>query len=255
MDVPPRLIGQSPQIRNVEADIDCAASSDVTVLITGERGVGKEIVARLVHHRGRRCAKPLISLNCAGIPDTRLACELFGHVRGSFTDAHRDARGLLEAADNGTIFLDEVGEISLRVQSLLLHFLAAGAIQCVGSRQKPTQVDVRVITATNRILVERVRAREFREDLLYRLNIIHIAVPPVRERREDIPLLLEHFLHESSSDHGVMPPQLTAETLDLVRSYDWPENVRQIKNVAERLVVRSAGKAVVKDQLPREILA
>ena len=133
MDVPPRLIGQSPQIRSVEADIDCAASSDVTVLITGERGVGKEIVARLVHHRGKRCAKPLISLNCTGIRDTRLACELFGHVRGSFTDAHRDAEGLLEAADNGTIFLDEVGEISLRVQSLLLHFLAGGAIQRVGS--------------------------------------------------------------------------------------------------------------------------
>ena len=151
-------------------------------------------MASLIHERSRRRSAPLVTVNCAGVPDTLLASELFGHVKGSFTDAHRDRRGWLEQADKGTIFMDEVGEMSAQMQSLLLRFLDNGEIQQVGSSHRALRVDVRVIAATNRRLIERVHTDDFHEDLYYRLNVIHVDMPPLRERREDIPLLLEHFL-------------------------------------------------------------
>ena len=192
--------------RVIREEIEYASKSDAKVLITGESGVGKEVVAQLIHQQSRRRNAPLVTINCAGVPDTLLASELFGHMRGSFTDAHRDKPGWLEQANRGTIFLDEVGEMSLSMQSLLLRFLENGEIQRVGSERLASKVDVRVIAATNRKLVDRIAANEFREDLFYRLNVIHIPIPPLRERREDIPLLLDYFLRTFSTAHGVERP-------------------------------------------------
>src|SRR3990172_4375610 len=192
MESLPQLIGSSSAVRDIEQEIVCASRSDAKVLITGESGVGKEIVAQLIHQRSRRAHSPLVTMNCAGVPDSLLESELFGHVRGSFTDAYRDKRGLLDQANGGTVFMDEVGEMSLRMQALLLRFLENGEIQRVGSSRIASIVDVRVIAATNRNLVARIADKSFREDLYYRLNVIHVAIPPLRERREDIAPLFTH---------------------------------------------------------------
>src|SRR5215213_297737 len=194
----PQILGVSPAAQSIEQEITEAARTDAKVLITGESGVGKEVVARLIHQRSARRHAPLVTINCAGIPDTLLASELFGHVRGSFTDAYRDKQGWIEQAHRGTIFMDEIGEMSPQMQSMLLRFLENGEIQRVGSDRRTTSVDVRIITATNRKLLERVAAGQFREDLFYRLNVIHIEIPPLRERREDIPALLANFLRQFS---------------------------------------------------------
>ena len=256
MDTEQKLIGSSPAVLAVEEDIECAAASDAKVLIAGESGVGKEVVARLIHQRSRRRRGPLITVNCAGVPDTLLASELFGHVRGSFTDAHRDRRGLLEQANGGTIFLDEVGEMSPQMQSLLLRFLDRGEIQQVGAAGGGRKVDVRVITATNRRLIERVQTNDFREDLFYRLNVIHIDIPPLRVRRDDIPLLLEYFLNQHSDASQIRRPKLSADALAVMSAFDWPGNVRQLKNVTERLVVRFKSETeITAVNLPREILS
>src|ERR1044071_8587708 len=175
------MVGNSPAIRDIEEEIQYASRSDAKVLITGESGVGKEIVARLIHQRSNRANGPLVTINCAGFPDSLLESEMFGHVKGSFTDAYRDKRGWLEQAQGGSIFMDEVGEMSLRMQALLLRFLETGEIQRVGSDRRLPSLDVRVITATHRRLVEHIADKTFREDLYYRLNVIHIAVPPLRE--------------------------------------------------------------------------
>jgi DNA-binding NtrC family response regulator len=189
------------------------------------------------------------------VPDTLLASEFFGHARGSFTDAHRDKAGWIEQADRGTIFLDEIGEMSLSMQSLLLRFLENGEIQRVGSDRPAARVDVRVIAATNRCLTDRIAANEFREDLFYRLNVIHIPVPPLRERREDIPLLLDHFLRQSSQAHNIERPRLSEGAAAQLMSAEWPGNVRQLRNVAERLVLRSREGLITVADLPRELLS
>src|SRR5437764_10882222 len=172
------LIGAGAAIRAIESEIEYAARSDAKVPITGGSGVGKDVIARLVHQRSRRAHTPLVTINCAGIPDSLLESALFGHVKGSFTGAYRDRLGLLEVANNGTIFLDEIGEMSLRMQALLLRFLENGEIQRVGSQRTQTCVDVRVIAATNRNLLERMTSKDFREDLFYRLNVVHVNIPP-----------------------------------------------------------------------------
>ena len=189
-----KLIGRSPAIQALEAEIDSASRSDAKVLITGETGVGKEVVSRLIHHRSARAAAGLVTLNCAGLPDSLLESELFGHVRGSFTGAYRDKPGLLEMAPNGTVFLDEVGEMSMRMQVVLLRFLESGEIQRVGADRSHTRVNVRLITATNRELEKEIASGAFREDLYFRLNVVRFAIPPLRERAEDIPLLVELLL-------------------------------------------------------------
>src|SRR2546428_3223225 len=239
------FIGISSAIRHVEVEMDYSARSDAKVLITGESGVGKEIAARLIHQRSRRAHQPIVTINCAGIPDSLLESELFGHVRGSFTDAHRDRLGLFEMADGGTILMDEVGEMSLRMQALLLRFLETGEIQRVGAPGVQNRVDVRGLAATNRDLVERIRSRDFREDLYYRLNVIHITIPPLRARREDIPILLRHFLRSYADRHGIEPPELAPDALAQLVAYEWPGNVRQLKNVAERLIVRTRAGVIV----------
>jgi DNA-binding NtrC family response regulator len=249
-----RLVGSSEIIRRLEDDLELAARSDAKVLITGESGVGKEIIAKLIHSRGARSKNPLVTINCAGIPDTLLASELFGHSRGSFTDAHKDKAGWLEQAHRGTIFLDEVGEMSLQMQALLLRFLENGEIQRVGSEQRGTRVDVRVIAATNRRLVDRVASKEFREDLFYRLNVIHLEIPPLRARREDVSVLLDYYFRRFAEAYGVDIPVMTDDAKMILDSYDWPGNVRELKNVVERLVVRWRTGPITPADLPAECL-
>jgi DNA-binding NtrC family response regulator len=252
MNSPVVMAGVSSAIQTVEEDIQHASRSDAKVLITGESGVGKEIVARLIHQRSRRAAGPLVTINCAGFPDSLLETEMFGHVKGSFTDAYRDKRGWLELANGGTIFMDEVGEMSLRMQALLLRFLENGEIQRVGSERRLAAVNVRVITATHRHLLDRIAEKSFREDLYYRLNVIHVEVPPLRNRVEDIAVLLKHFLREFSSVHRTPEPELSAETLSCLNEYAWPGNVRELKNLAERLVLRNRSGRISIEHLPQE---
>jgi transcriptional regulator with GAF, ATPase, and Fis domain len=231
------MLGASAAMRAIEREIAVAAACGAKVLITGESGVGKELVAQLIHTRGQRSTAPFVPMNCAGLPDALLESELFGHVRGSFTGAYRDKRGRLEAAHKGTIFMDEIGEMSLRMQAMLLRFLENGEIQRVGADRSLPPLDVRVIAATHRDLAARVADQSFREDLFYRLKVVHIEVPPLRDRRDDIPLLLRHFLQTFSSLHQLPIPEITEEALRHLLTYDWPGNVRELKNVAERMVV------------------
>jgi transcriptional regulator with GAF, ATPase, and Fis domain len=246
------LIGSSPAMRALDLEIETAARSHAKVLITGETGVGKEVVARMIHHRGSRSHAPMAAINCAGIPDTLLESELFGHVRGSFTDAYRDKPGLFEGAHNGTAFLDEAGEMSLRMQALLLRFLETGELQRVGSDRVVKRVDVRIIAATNRDLSQRIETGEFRADLYYRLNVILLQVPSLRQRPGDIRELLEHFLESYSNVHRVARRRLTPEALGLLMAYRWPGNVRELKNVVERLAVRAPGEDIHPRDLPEE---
>jgi DNA-binding NtrC family response regulator len=196
----------------------------------------------------------MVTINCAGVPESLLESELFGHVRGSFTDAHRDRRGMLEAADHGTMLLDEIGEMGMRMQTLLLRFLETGEIQRVGADQPGKALDVRLIAATNRDLWAETRKKTFREDLYYRLNVVHLVVPPLRERREDVKPLLHHFLMLASTLEARPLPELTAEALAYLESYRWPGNVRELKNVAERLVVGYGGRVVTLKDLPAEMV-
>src|SRR3984893_18629693 len=240
-------------MREVAQEILCASRSSAKVLITGESGVGKEVVARLIHQGSQRAKSPLVTINCAGVPDTLLESELFGHMRGSFTDAYRDKRGWFDQADGGTVFMDEVGEMSLRMQALLLRFLENGEIQRLGSERVCSTVDVRVIAATNRNLLERTAQNSFREDLYYRLTVIHIAIPPLRERREDIPPLFDHFLQAYGKRHRADPPRVLEESMARLVAYKWPGNVRELKNAAERLVIRRESEVIAPEDLPREI--
>jgi DNA-binding NtrC family response regulator len=249
-----QLIGSSDAIRQIQQEVDYATDSDAKVLILGESGVGKEVVASLIHHGSRRHLAPFVPINCAGVPDTLLESELFGHVRGSFTDAHRDQKGWIEQAKGGTVFLDEVGEMSVRMQAVLLRFLESGEIQRVGAERSHSVVDVRVIAATNRTLWSEVSEKRFREDLYYRLNVVHIVIPPLRERREDVRPLLQHFLEAASAAHRVPMPQLSDEMFSHLEDYNWPGNVRELKNVAERLVIRARGGAIHTADLPKEIV-
>jgi transcriptional regulator with PAS, ATPase and Fis domain len=230
----------SPQWREVLADAEQAASSDATVLVTGESGTGKEVVARRIHSLSPRADKRFVAVNCCGLPETLLESELFGHVKGSFTGAYRDKTGNLEAAHNGTAFLDEVGEMKLRLQEMLLRFLETGELQKVGADGRGPTVNVRVIASTNRNLRDMIAQGVFREDLYYRLNAIHIAVPPLRERRSDIIPLARAFLQELADERGSVRT-ISREAVELLMEYSWPGNVRELKNVLERAYIVSDG--------------
>jgi transcriptional regulator with PAS, ATPase and Fis domain len=248
-----QLIGVSNATRMLRAELESAGRSEAKVLIAGESGVGKEIAAHMIHQFSRRRSAPMVTINCAGMPDGLLESELFGHDRGSFTGAHKDTRGWLERAHGGTIFMDELGEMSLRMQALLLRFLETGEIQRLGSERLKTVVDVRVVTATNRNLLERVEEKAFREDLYYRLNVINILIPPLRDRPEDIPHLLAHFLKVYTQLHRTAPIDLAPEARERLTSYAWPGNVRELKNTIERLVVAGKGPLVQPEDLSAEI--
>jgi transcriptional regulator with PAS, ATPase and Fis domain len=250
------LIGTSRPIRDLREEIERVARSDAKVLITGESGSGKEVVARAINGASDR-AQTFVPVNCAGIPETLLESELFGHVRGSFTGAYRDKPGKLEMADNGTIFLDEIGEMTLRMQGLLLRFLETGEIQKVGSERAARVANVRVMTATNRTLRDLIAQGQFREDLFYRINVIHIMVPPLRDRREDIPLLVDHFLRRftgNGNGNGHSPVRAIApDAMTTLCDCSWPGNVRQIENVIERLVVTGRREVVEVEDLPSDV--
>jgi len=249
-----RLIGRSEAIRNLETDLECAARSDAKVLITGETGVGKELVARLIKERSARASAALVTLNCAGLPDSLLESELFGHARGSFTGAYRDKPGLLEMAPSGTVFLDEVGEMSTRMQVVLLRFLETGEIQRVGGDRPQGRVDVRLITATNRDLQTGIQAGTFREDLYFRLNVIRLCIPPLRERTEDIPLLLSHYMRSYAQLHRTALSEITPDVMEALLAYRWPGNIRELKNVVERMILKAGNRPIGPADLPTEIL-
>jgi DNA-binding NtrC family response regulator len=242
-------------MQRLRDDVRAAARTDAKVLITGESGVGKEIVSRLVHSAGGRAAHPLVTVNCAAITETLLESELFGHTRGSFTGAYRDRAGVLEMAHRGTVFMDEIGETSPRMQSLLLRFLESGEIQRVGTTKANAHVDVRVIAATNRDLLQAVHEKTFREDLYYRLNVIHMKVPSLRERAEDIPLLVDHFATVFAAEYAAPRITFSAEALAMLKRHEWPGNIRELKNLVERLTVRHSGAqgGVTPADLPAEI--
>jgi DNA-binding NtrC family response regulator len=251
------FFGNNGPIAALEADIHAAARSDAKVLITGETGAGKEVVATMVHERSRRRERPFITINCAGVPETLLESTFFGHARGSFTNAYRDSPGLLRQAHGGTVFLDEVGEMSPRMQALLLRFLETGELQMVGgsATRADLHADVRVITATNRDLAAAVAARDFREDLFYRLNVLHLRIPPLRDRKDDIVTLVRHYVRFFAQEHGLDPPRLAPAVLDAMLKYAWPGNVRELKNVVERLVLRCTDGQIEPHHLPVEIVS
>ena len=236
----------------LQQEIQRVALSDAKILITGESGVGKELVAMSVHSQSARSARPFITVNCAGLPETLLESELFGHVKGSFTGAYRDKPGMLEKADEGSIFLDEIGEMSLRMQGMLLRFLETGELQKVGADRVGRHLDVRMIAATNRLLPDMVAQGQFREDLYYRINVINIHVPPLRERREDIPLLVDHFFEHMGHSNGSRP-RVTPEAYAALAEYAWPGNVRELANVIERMLVSGCGPEIGTDDVPIEI--
>jgi transcriptional regulator with PAS, ATPase and Fis domain len=249
------ITGESSAIVELKLEIERVARSDAKVLVTGESGVGKELVARAIHARSLRANRPFVPVNCAGLPETLLESELFGHVKGSFTGAYRDKPGKLETAHEGTIFLDEVGEMSLRMQGLLLRFLETGELQKVGSERAGTPVNVRVVAATNKPLPEMIAQGTFREDLFYRLNVIHLLVPPLRQRKVDIRAMVDHFLRQFQRANRSSVESIAPDAMEALMDYSWPGNVRELQNVLERLVVVGRGSVVQLADLPAELRA
>ncbi len=234
------LIGDSPALREVQDLIARAAPADVTVLVTGESGTGKELVARALHAASNRSRKPFLALNCAALPAELAEAELFGHVKGAFTGAARDREGLFEAADGGTLFLDEIGDLALPAQAKLLRVLETREVTRVG-QTRSTAVDVRVVAATNRPLSDLVRDGQFRADLLYRLEVITIALPTLRDRREDVIPLAVHFLVRAAAQQSRRAPAISESARAALLAHDWPGNVRELRNAMERALVMAAG--------------
>jgi Nif-specific regulatory protein len=249
LDLKYQIVGDSKEIKKVIADAIKVADSKTTVLIEGESGTGKELIARLIHKSGPRGDMPFVVVNCGAIPETLLEAELFGHEKGAFTGALFKKIGLFETAHGGTVFLDEIGEMSQAMQVKLLRVLQEGTLNRIGSTRTIT-VDVRVLAATNKDLEKMTAERKFREDLFYRINIVQLKVPPLRERREDIRVLAEHFLEKFSSEKGLRKIDFSSESMKAILSYDWPGNVRELENAIERAVVMGDGKRIMADDLP-----
>jgi transcriptional regulator with GAF, ATPase, and Fis domain len=243
---PGDLVGEGPALRKVLQQIDLVAPTDATVLVTGETGTGKELVARAIHERSPRRDRAMIKVNCGAVPEALFESEFFGHVKGAFTGALRDKAGRFELADRGTIFLDEIGEVPLPMQAKLLRVLQEQEIERVGD-PRPRKIDVRIIAATNRDLRAEVDAGRFRQDLFYRLSVFPIENPPLRERREDIPRLAEHFVRTAARRLGRKPPKLTAAAARQLAARDWPGNVRELQNAIDRAVILSQGAPLVFD--------
>ena len=237
------IIGESPSMRSLKEQIMVVGRSNSRVLITGENGTGKELIARSVHRASQRADKPFIAVNCAAIPETLIESELFGHEKGAFTGAVSVQRGKFEIADSGTLFLDEIGDMSLNTQAKVLRVLQEQEFQRVGGTRN-IRVDVRLITATNKNLSDEIKKGAFREDLFYRINVIILNAPPLRERKEDIPLLAEHFLNEVIREQGLKDKRLTDQSIELMKGYDWPGNVRELRNLMERVAIMTAGDRI-----------
>ncbi len=243
------LIGESPAMHELKKQIGIAAPTNGRVLIFGENGTGKELVARAVHAQSLRSKGAFVEVNCAAIPEELIESELFGHMKGSFTGAVSDKEGKFRAADGGTLFLDEIGDMSLKTQAKVLRVLQEQKFEPVGSTQS-IGVDCRVIAATNKELAEEIRAGNFREDLFFRLNVIPFQMPPLRDRREDIPLLATYFIVALCAEYGKKAKEMSPSALDRLLAYGWPGNVRELKNVIERLVIMVPGDVIEADDLP-----
>ena len=248
----PSLIGQAPAMQEVFRSIGRLARSSMTVLITGESGTGKELVARALHQHGPRANKPFVALNTSAIASELLESELFGHERGSFTGADARRIGRFEQADGGTLFLDEIGDMSTALQTRLLRVLAESEFYRVGG-QTSVNVDVRVIAATNQDLAQAVEEGRFREDLYHRLNVIRINTPPLRQRRQDIPVLLGHYLEDAAQELDVPAKSLNSEAMDILQGYDWPGNVRQLVNATRRMTVTAPGGVIAAIDIPEDL--
>ena len=244
-----RIVGNSPAMQEVYKTVGKVAKADATVLITGESGTGKELVAEALHFNSNRRSGPLVKVSCAALPETLLEAELFGHEKGSFTGAMAQRRGRFEMADKGTIFLDEIGEMSVPTQTKLLRVLQERKIERIGSNLS-IKVDIRIVCATNKDLQKLVEQNKFRDDLYYRLNVINIHMPPLRERKEDIPSLVEHFLAKHRYSATAQPAAISEEALRRLMEYNWPGNVRELENVVERAVVLSRGQIITSRELP-----
>ena len=247
------IIGRSPKMREIYSLIERVSRTQSTVLLRGESGTGKELIARAVHHSGPRRDLRFLTINCGALPQELLESELFGHVKGSFTGAVRDKNGLFLEADRGTLFLDEIGEMSLPTQVKLLRALQEKKVRPVGGHEERS-VDVRIIAATNRDLEAAIREGRFREDLYYRVNVIPISLPPLRHRREDIPLLTHHFLTKYSSQMGVETPSVSDDAMEILEDHDWPGNVRELENAIERALALGAGSPLQPTDLPRSVV-
>ncbi len=242
------LVGKTPEMQEVFKRIGTVCTSNATVLVVGESGTGKELVARAIHHNGPRADRPFEAVNCASLPATLLESELYGHEKGAFTGAIREKPGKFEVADGGTLFLDEIGEVPLALQVKLLRFLEDRRIERVGATTGIV-VDVRIVVATNQDLEERIRAGAFREDLFYRLNVVTIALPPLRRRLDDLPLLVAHFLEQS----GAKGKEMSEAAMAVLREYPWPGNVRELRNALEHAVVVARGKAILPEHIPEHV--
>jgi len=246
------IVGRCDQMQNVFKLIGQLSASDATALITGESGTGKELVARAVYNHSKRAAQPFLAINCAAIPENLLESELFGHERGAFTGAANQRIGKFEQCNKGTIFLDEIGDMTLATQTKILRVLQSGTFERVGGNQ-PVKVDVRVIAATNKPLEAAVASKQFREDLFYRLNVVRIAMPPLRNRREDVRLLVNYFLKKFSQEQNQHPKSISQEVLSILEGYHWPGNVRELENVIRRALVVAKGDAILPTELPPEL--
>jgi two-component system nitrogen regulation response regulator NtrX len=242
------MVGESPAMRHLREEVAMAAPTNGRVLILGENGTGKELVARTIHQQSRRRGGPFVEVNCAAIPEELIESELFGHVRGAFTGSVADKPGRFEQANGGTIFLDEIGDMSLKTQAKVLRVLQEQVMERVGGTQR-IKVDVRVLAATNKDLPAEIRDGRFREDLYFRLNVIPIFVPPLRDRPEDIPLLADHFMALMAAEYGRRPKRLAPEAVARLQHYPWPGNVRELRNTIERLIIMVAGDTITAQDL------
>jgi transcriptional regulator with GAF, ATPase, and Fis domain len=246
------LIGTSPELAATVRAAQVAAATDVTVLVLGESGTGKELLATAIHRESRRADRPLVTINCAALPEGLAEAELFGHRRGAFTGAAQDRTGRIRAADGGTLFLDEIGELPLAIQAKLLRFLESGECQAVGDN-RAHHVDVRIIAATNRDLYEEVRAGRFREDLYYRLNVVPLELPALRNRTGDLPALLAGLTGKLAAHHGLAAPSYSAAAIERLQRHPWPGNVRELRNFCERMLVLLSGRRIEPENLPVEL--
>ena len=246
------IVGQSPALRTVLESVQRSAPTNATVLLLGESGVGKELVARTIHRNSPRAGQRFVQVNCAAIPEELIESELFGHEKGSFTGATEKQVGKFEQADRGTIFLDEVGDMSQKTQAKVLRVLQEQEVERLGSA-RTIKVDVRVIAATNKNLEEAIERGEFREDLYFRLNVIPIIVPPLRERREDIPRLVQHFAKRTAEEHNLKPKRFDSSAMDALSRYRWRGNIRELRNAVERLMIMTPGDAVRAEDLPADL--
>ena len=245
------IIAKSSKMQRVIEVIKVVAKSNATILITGESGTGKELVARAIHSQSDRRSKPFVAVSCAALPEGLLESELFGHEKGSFTGAHDQKKGKFEFANGGTLFLDEIGEMSANIQVHLLRVLEEKEFTRVGGNE-PIRVDVRVLSATNKDLRKAIEKQEFREDLYYRLNVVNIELPPLRERKEDIPLLAEHFLHRFAAENRKEVTEFSPEVIESLLAYDWPGNIRELENSIERAIILSRDRSITTADLPQE---